>query len=125
MAKKAAPSTVTICLYGNRQFGFYCLASIVVPGQQLGTIYGKDPEQGGKRHESATVAIWNIREELLTAKLPAETPVEIHCDFGGTPMLAIAELSYIPAFGSLKWTQGTTYVISAEEVEKHAERVES
>lgn len=112
---KTPPKTVTICVYGTRNYGYYCLASIVVPGRMLGTIYGKAPADGGVRYQSPTEALWTIQQEILVAGIPGESPVEIHCEFGDVAMIAKAEMSYIPTFGSLVWSQGIT--VDAEEVQ--------
>lgn len=110
-ATKSKKLTASICLYGNREFGFYTLSDT-----SDGRMFGKGPEQGGKRVDSATLAIWNAQSELEAAGL-AGAPVSIHMDLSnGVPMVALAKVGAIPSFGSLKWGTGEVLTVSAEAV---------
>jgi hypothetical protein len=118
-AKGATMKTASICLYGVRRTGFYCL------GDSGGNIFGTMPELGGRWHETATEAIWSLANEMIQSGVPHDARVAIHLDdANGNPRVAVAErLGAIPAFGQLKFSgAGYGVVLSAADIQAAAVR---
>jgi hypothetical protein len=106
-------ATASICIYGTRRVGFYCLAD------SGGRMFGTMPELGGEFVGSATVAIWNACQEMMAAGVPADARVSVHMDTAdGLPLVAFVErLDMMPSFGSLEFsTCAPALVISADEI---------
>ena len=117
MARNAKSSAVvgSIHLYGTSRTGS---GWIVAKG---GEYHG----DGEPRYETASEALWSAGRELAEWLGDDRGTVEVHVDTPRGPMMAIAPLGRIPSFGSLEWQPVRVYVVSAEEILKHAEPVEA
>ncbi len=106
MAKGKKEAVATIALYGAPHVGHGYIAAA------RGRMFGD-----GEPHPawSLTCALWNAEADLRGAGV-VKGLVEITIDVEHRPLMAIAELGRIPAFGDLKWGPGRVYTISAEAI---------